>query len=77
MRRTSYYISQEAAEAMEEAVGQVVEALGGQIPKHVALSALIMAGAGQVPQVTAKLTEDQRAQLAERISALDGTEQGP
>ena len=71
MRRTSYYISQEAADAMEAAVAQVLDALGGQLPKHVALSALIKAGAAQAHQVARALAEERTAELAERLKALD------
>jgi hypothetical protein len=70
MRRVSYYISTDAAAAMDAAVAEVVAALGGDLPKHVALSALIAAGAAQAPAVAKTLTEQATAELAERLNAL-------
>lgn len=70
MRRTSYYISADAADALDAAVEQVVSALGGGVPKHVALSALIAAGAAQASEVTAGLADAQARELADRLDAL-------
>lgn len=70
MRRVSYYVSEEVADAMDAAVGQVMEALGGGVPKHVALSALIAAGADRVAEVSAGLAEQRAAELTRRLDAL-------
>lgn len=70
MARTSYYISQEAAAALDAAVDQVLTALGGDIPKHVALSALIAAGAAQAPAVAQQLAAARAAELAQRLDQL-------
>ena len=70
MRRVSYYVSEQAAQAMDDAVGQVVEALGGDVPKHVALSALIEAGADRVAEVAAGLAEQRAAELTRRLEAV-------
>jgi hypothetical protein len=73
MARTSYYISEAAAASLETAVNQVLAALGGDIPKHVALSALIEAGAAQAGQVAVQLVQARAEELARRVEALRGT----
>ena len=70
MRRASIYVSQEAAQALERAADHVVEVLGGDTPRHVALSALLLAAADQVGPVTQKLARARAAELAERLAAL-------
>lgn len=71
MRRTSLYITAAAAEALEAAADQVVDALGdGEIPRHVALSALLLAGAEQAKVVAERLVEQRAAELTERLAAL-------
>lgn len=70
MRRVSYYVSEQAAQAMDHAVDQVMEALGGDVPKHVALSALITAGADRVKEVAAGLAEQRAAELTRRLEAV-------
>jgi len=70
MARTSYYISEEAAAALDAAVDQVLAALGGDVPKHVALSALIATGAAQAPAVAAHLAQTRADELARRVEAL-------
>ena len=42
MRRVSLYVTEEAADALETAAGQVLAALGGNTPRHLPLSALLM-----------------------------------
>jgi hypothetical protein len=69
MKRVSYYISQQASEELDAAVAQVVDALG-DVPKHVALSALILAAAAAVPQVSATLAEARANELAEQLDRL-------
>lgn len=70
MARTSYYISEGAAAALDNAVEQVLKALGGDVPKHVALSALITAGAAQAGNVAAQLAATRAAELAKRLESL-------
>jgi hypothetical protein len=70
MRRASYYISREAAGAMDAAVAAVMDTLGTEVPKHVALSALIMAGAERAAEVATALGEARTAALADRLKAL-------
>ena len=70
MRRTSLYITREAAAAIEHAADQIVQLLGGGTPRHVALSALLLAGAGQVDAVALQLARERAAELAERLAAL-------
>lgn len=70
MTRASYYISRDAAEALDQAVHRVLAALGGDVPKHVVLSALLEAGAAQAHRVTARLAERRAAELEQRLDAL-------
>lgn len=70
MRRTSLYITKEAADALETAADQVLAILGGDTPRHVALSALLMAGVGQAQTVARQLAEQQAAELSTRLAAL-------
>lgn len=70
MARTSYYITAEAQAAMDTAVAQVQAALGDDVPKHVALSALIHAGAAQAADVAAQLAQSRADELTRRVDAL-------
>lgn len=70
MRRTSVYITKEAAEALEKAADRIIARLGGDLPRHVALSALLLAGAGQADHVAHQLAEKRAAELSERLAAL-------
>jgi hypothetical protein len=72
MRRVSYYISQEAAAQLDAAVARVTRALGGDIPKHVALSALIAAGADAADQVSEQLASVRAQALAAQLDQLRG-----
>lgn len=71
MCRESFYLSVEARDALAAAVDQVVAALGGDVPKHVAISALIAAGAAQSGRVAADLAADRAKELAAQIEALN------
>jgi hypothetical protein len=77
MTRESYYLSQDAASALEHAVEQVLAVLGRDVPKHVALSALIAAGAASAGDVASQLAAVRASELAARVEALrhvgDGT----
>lgn len=70
MRRTSLYISEEAAKALEDAVRQVQAGLDRDVPKHQVLSALVFAAAGSVDDVLAHLSADRASVLADRLRAL-------
>ncbi|RSN05986.1 hypothetical protein DMC63_37905 [Streptomyces sp. WAC 05977] len=70
MRRTSIYITKDAADKLEAGVEQVLEILGEDTPRHVALSALIIAGAEQAPAIAKDLAKRQAAELAARLAAL-------
>jgi N-acetylglucosamine kinase-like BadF-type ATPase len=70
MRRASFYITQEAAKALESAADKIVQLLGDGTPRHVALSALLMAGASQVDAVAQELAQQRAAELAARLAAL-------
>jgi hypothetical protein len=70
MRRASFYISQEAAKALEAAADKIVQLLGDGTPRHVALSALLLAGANQADAVAQELARQRAAELAERLAAL-------
>ncbi|MCP9625237.1 hypothetical protein NMK54_34390 [Nocardia otitidiscaviarum] len=73
MRRTSFYITREAAEALERAADQIVDLLGEGTPRHVALSALLLAGANQVDAVAQELAQQRAAELAARLATLRPT----
>ncbi|MFI2234502.1 MULTISPECIES: hypothetical protein [Actinomycetes] len=70
MRRASIYVSSEAAEALDRAADRIVELLGDGTPRHVALSALLLAGAGQVDAVAQTLARRRAEELAARLAAL-------
>lgn len=70
MKRTSLYVTEAAAGALDDAADEVLKALGGNTPRYVALSALLQAGAGQVDQVIRELATKQAAELTERLEAL-------
>ena len=70
MRRVSYYVGASAAAEVEAAVNKVVAALGDDTPKHVALSALLSAGAAAAEQVIDQLAADQAAGLTARLDQL-------
>jgi hypothetical protein len=70
MRRTSFYITKQAADALESAADRIVQLLGEGTPRHVALSALLLAGAGQVDAVAQELAKERAAELAARLAAL-------
>lgn len=70
MRRASIYVTSEAAEALDRAADRIVELLGDATPRHVALSALLTAGAGQVEVVAQELARKRAEELAARLAAL-------
>lgn len=70
MRRTSLYITEGAADALDAAATQVLEKLGGHTPRHVVLSALLLAGVAQAEDVTRQLAAQQAAELTERLATL-------
>lgn len=70
MRRTSLYITEEAAAALEAAAKEVLDVLGGGTPRHVVLSALLLAGVDQADAVAQRLVKQQTAELTARLDAL-------
>ncbi len=76
MRRVSLYVSADAAAALEDAADQIVTALGGGTPRHVALSALLLAGAAQGGLVAQQLVHQRASELAEQLAALQSTRPG-
>ncbi|MFI5501148.1 hypothetical protein ACIA5E_18985 [Nocardia asteroides] len=70
MRRASIYVTREAAEALDRAADHIVELLGDGTPRHVALSALLTAGAGQVDVVAQELARRRAEELSARLAAL-------
>jgi hypothetical protein len=77
MSRESYYITQEAADAIAAAVDQIRDALGekdkpekDRTPKQVILSALLLAGAERAGEVRTRIAAQQADELAARLEAL-------
>lgn len=70
MKRQSIYISERSARSLETAVDQITEALGGDIAKHVVLSALIEAAASAAGDVAAQLAQQRAALLAQQLQRL-------
>lgn len=70
MKRTSLYVTAAAASALEQAADEVLAALGGDVPRHVALSALLEAAARQAPQVAQQLVQQRAAELSARLHSL-------
>jgi hypothetical protein len=57
MTRKTFYLTVDAAAALEGAVTQIQRATGGTVNKHAALGALIAAGVAQIDTVTQALRE--------------------
>lgn len=70
MKRASFYVSEEAAKALDDAAKLVLAKLGGGTPRHIVLSALLLAGAAQTEAVTRQLAAHEAAELTERLAAL-------
>jgi N-acetylglucosamine kinase-like BadF-type ATPase len=73
MRRYSLYVTAEAAEALDEAVTTVRQALGADTPRHVALSALLHAAAEQADTVASRLAKQRAHELTEQLEHLQST----
>lgn len=69
MRRWSLYIAETAADQFEAAVDDITTALG-DVPKHVAVTALIAHAAAGADEVKADLAAERRRQLAAQIEQL-------
>jgi hypothetical protein len=61
--RYTAYISADVAKQVDAAADKLVAALGGLVPKHRALDALLLAGVGQSAAVAARLRADLLAGL--------------
>lgn len=70
MKRTSLYVTEAAASALEQAADQILDSLGRDIPRHVALSALLEAAARQAPAIAHDLARQRAAELAARLQEL-------
>lgn len=70
MRRASIYVAEDAIAALENATDQILELLGKDTPRHVALSALLRAGAAQADTVAQQLAQQRAEELATRLAAL-------
>lgn len=70
MKRISLYVTASAATALEQAADHVLAALGDDVPRHVALSALLDHAARHAPEVTTDLVQRRADELAERLAAL-------
>lgn len=70
MKRVSYYITTETADALDAAVVEILDVLGPDTPRHVALSAVIGAGAAAAGQITVDLAQQRAEDLAARAAAL-------
>lgn len=55
MTRKTYYLPQEAAAMLDDAVERIQAALGGRTARHEALAAIIAIGAGHVDQIIDQL----------------------
>lgn len=77
MKRVSLYVTKPAAEALESAADRVLAALGDDVPRHVALSALFSAAAANADEVAHDLVQRRAAELAERLAALRGPNATP
>jgi hypothetical protein len=73
MRRTSLYVTEDAAEAFEGAADRVLAALDEDVPRHVALSALLLAGAERAEDVARGLARKRAEELTARLAALQQT----
>lgn len=74
MRRASIYVSEESIAALEAAADQILALLGDGTPRHVALSALLQAGAEQAGPVAKTLAQQRAADLAARLAKLSTPE---
>lgn len=63
MTQKSYYISREAADALDSAVNKVLDILGTDEPRHVALSAIITVGASQVDRAASNIAHQRLDEL--------------
>lgn len=70
MKRGSLYASELAFTAFTQAVDTVHSALGADTPRHVAVSALLQAGADQASEVIKNLAAQHAADLTARLAAL-------
>jgi hypothetical protein len=71
MKRASLYASQDAIDTFDDAVNRVVDALGGGVPRHIAVSALLEAAAHQADTVTTSLAKQRATELAEQLARLE------
>ena len=70
MKRASIYISEDASEALDEAVDQILAVLGGGVQKHIVLSALVKKAAASAAEVATDLAQAQAQDLAAKLQRL-------
>jgi hypothetical protein len=70
MKRISLYVTEAAATGLGQAADDVLATLGGDVPRHVALSALLNAAAKQAPAIAQELIQQRATELTERLKAL-------
>jgi len=71
MRRVSWYASAEAVEAVDQAVDAITTRLGPGTPRHVALSALLLAATTHTDAIAGQLLADRAAQLSAELARLN------
>lgn len=67
--RRTYYLAEGDADALERAVTQICDALGGRVERHRVLGAVIAAGTAQADRITADLRAELRAELLGDLTA--------
>lgn len=70
MRRVSWYISAEAADAVDQAVNAITSKLGADTPRHVALSALLATVTQHADDVAGRLLTERAVRLEAELAAL-------
>lgn len=70
MRRVSWYLSADAADAVDQAVNAITARLGPDTPRHVALSALLATVTQHTDDVAGRLLTDRAARLEAELAAL-------
>lgn len=71
MRRVSWYAQADAVEAIDQAVDSITARLGSGTPRHVALSALLIAAAAQADTVAGQLLADRADRLSAELARLN------
>lgn len=70
MKRGSLYASEQAFVQFDAAIKKVQATLGGDTPRHMAVSALLSVGAEHADEAIRKVESQRLAELTERLAAL-------